>query len=185
MRGYLTESAPEVKQALVELATLRSQLAKAEKDEPAAVSGRLEDTYVERFREYKYKETLYEMFAKQYELARVDEAREGAVIQVIDPAQPPEKKSQPKKALIAIIATLAAGFALLLFVVVRQALAWPLQYGRHTWHPKAAPGAHTPHWRGRHRVGRAGRLGGGQARTVGHSGLHSAGGSAVLCLWAD
>jgi uncharacterized protein involved in exopolysaccharide biosynthesis len=122
MRGYLTESAPEVKQALVELATLRSQLAKAEKDEPAAVSGRLEDTYVERFREYKYKETLYEMFAKQYELARVDEAREGAVIQVIDPAQPPEKKSQPKKALIAIIATLAAGFALLLFVVVRQAL---------------------------------------------------------------
>jgi uncharacterized protein involved in exopolysaccharide biosynthesis len=52
----------------------------------------------------------------------VDEAREGAVIQVIDPAQPPEKKSQPKKALIAIIATLAAGFALLLFVVVRQAL---------------------------------------------------------------
>ena len=122
MRGYLTESAPEVKQALVELATLRSQLAKAEKDEPAAVSGRLEDTYVERFREYKYKETLYEMFAKQYELARVDEAREGAVIQVIDPAQPPEKKSQPKKALIAVIATLAAGLALLLFVLVRQAL---------------------------------------------------------------
>ncbi len=122
MRGYLTESAPEVKQALVELATLRSQLTKAEKDEPAAVSGRLEDTYVERFREYKYKETLYEMFAKQYELARVDEAREGAVIQVIDPAQPPEKKSQPKKALIAIIATLAAGLALLLFVLVRQAL---------------------------------------------------------------
>ncbi len=122
MRGYLTESAPEVKQALVELATLRSQLAKAEKDEPAAVSGRMEDTYVERFREYKYKETLYEMFAKQYELARVDEAREGAVIQVIDPAQPPEKKSQPKKALIAVIATLAAGLALLLFVLVRQAL---------------------------------------------------------------
>lgn len=122
MRGYLTESAPEVKQALVELATLRSQLSKAEKDEPAAVSGRPEDTYVERFREYKYKETLYEMFAKQYELARVDEAREGAVIQVIDPAQPPEKKSQPKKAQIAVIATLAAGLALLLFVLVRQAL---------------------------------------------------------------
>ena len=121
MRGYLTESAPEVKQAMVELGTLRSQLAKAEQNEPTT-SGRLEDTYIERFRDYKYKETLYEMFAKQYELARVDEAREGAYIQVIDPAQPPEKKSKPQKALVAIIATLAAGFALLLFVFVRQAL---------------------------------------------------------------
>ena len=38
-------------------------------------------------------------------------------------AQPPERKSKPKKAMIAVIATLAAGFALLLFVFVRQALA--------------------------------------------------------------
>lgn len=122
MRGYLTESAPEVKQALVELGTLQGQLAKAEKDEPASASGRLEGGYVERFREYKYKETLFEMFVKQYELARVDEAREGAVIQVIDSAQPPVRKSKPKKAQITLIAALAAGFALLLFVFIRQAL---------------------------------------------------------------
>jgi uncharacterized protein involved in exopolysaccharide biosynthesis len=44
------------------------------------------------------------------------------VIQVLDPALPPERKSKPKKALVAVIATLAAGFALLLFVFVRQAL---------------------------------------------------------------
>ena len=121
MRGYLTEAAPEIKQAMVELATLRAQLSKAEQNDPAP-TGKLEDTYIERFRDYKYRETLYEMFAKQYELARVDEAREGAYIQVIDPAQSPEKKSKPKKALVAIVATLAAGFALLLFVFVRQAL---------------------------------------------------------------
>jgi uncharacterized protein involved in exopolysaccharide biosynthesis len=121
MRGYLNDAAPEIKQALLELATLRSQLSKAEQNEPTS-TGRLEDTYIERFRDYKYRETLYEMFAKQYELARVDEAREGAYIQVIDPAQVPEKKSKPKKALIAVLATLATGFALLLFVFVRQAL---------------------------------------------------------------
>jgi len=40
----------------------------------------------------------------------------------VDAAQPPEKKSKPKKALIAVLATLASGFALLLFVFVRQAL---------------------------------------------------------------
>jgi uncharacterized protein involved in exopolysaccharide biosynthesis len=65
---------------------------------------------------------LFELFAKQFEMAKVDESREGAVIQVLDAAQPPEKKSKPKKALIAIIATLASGFALLLFVFIRQAL---------------------------------------------------------------
>ena len=37
-------------------------------------------------------------------------------------AQVPERKSKPKKAMIAVVATLAAGFALLLFVFVRQAL---------------------------------------------------------------
>lgn len=122
MRGYLAESAPEVKQAMVELAALRTELAKAEKDEPAT-KGAAQDGYVDRFREFKYREALYEMFAKQYELARLDEARDGAVIQVVDAATPPERKSKPKKALMAVIATLAAGFALLLFVFVRQALA--------------------------------------------------------------
>ncbi len=60
-------------------------------------------------------------FSKQFEIAKVDEAREGAVVQVLDTAQPPERKSKPQKALIAIIATLAAGFVFLLFVFIRQA----------------------------------------------------------------
>jgi uncharacterized protein involved in exopolysaccharide biosynthesis len=77
---------------------------------------------VARYRDFKYHETLFELFAKQFELAKVDEAREGAVIQVLDLAQAPERKSKPKKALIAVIATLAAGFALLLWVFVRQAM---------------------------------------------------------------
>jgi uncharacterized protein involved in exopolysaccharide biosynthesis len=122
MRGYLTESAPEIKQALVELGILRGQLSIAEKDDPKLNVGKLEDSYVERYRDYKYKETLYEMFAKQYELARVDEAREGAMIQVIDLAQPPERKSKPNKAILAIITTISSGLALLLFVFVKKAL---------------------------------------------------------------
>ena len=123
MRGYLADGAPEIKQALLELSTLRLELRKAEKDDPVGSAAGAADSYVERFRDYKYRETLYELFTKQYELARVDESREGALIQVIDAAQAPERKSKPKKALIAVIATLAAGFALLLFVFVRQALA--------------------------------------------------------------
>jgi uncharacterized protein involved in exopolysaccharide biosynthesis len=122
MRGYLAETAPEFKQALNELANLKAQLAKQEKDTPSNSNMSAQGDYVSKYREFKYNETLFELFAKQFEIAKVDESREGAVIQILDAAQPPERKSKPKKALIAIIATLAAGFALLLFVFIRQAL---------------------------------------------------------------
>jgi uncharacterized protein involved in exopolysaccharide biosynthesis len=119
MRNYLTESSPEFKQALSELASLKLQLTKAEKEEPASQGA---SDYVARYREFKYQETMFELFAKQFELAKVDESREGAVIQVLDFAGPPERKAKPKKAMIAIIAALASGFALLLFVFIRSAL---------------------------------------------------------------
>lgn len=120
MRGYLADSAPAFKQAQTELSAMRAQLGKAEQGEPAHASG--ESDYIAKFRDYKYFETLFELFAKQYEIARVDESREGAVIQVVDAAVPPERKSKPKKATIAVIAALAAGFVLLLFVFGRHAL---------------------------------------------------------------
>ncbi len=128
MRGYLAESAPDFKQALTELANLRAQLAKQSQDSNSSGNsvgkgqGSAQGDYVAKYREFKYQETLFELFAKQFEMAKVDEAREGATIQVLDKAQPPELKSKPKKALISILATLLTGFALLLFVFVRQAL---------------------------------------------------------------
>lgn len=123
MRGYLAETAPDFKQAMKELANLRAQLGKQEKDTPSTgAKATAEGDYITKYREFKYHETLFELFSKQFELAKVDEAREGAVIQVLDAAQPPERKSKPQKAIVAIIATLAASFALLLFVFIRQAL---------------------------------------------------------------
>ena len=121
MRGYLAETAPDFQQALVELTSLRSQLSKLSqyKAQPTAPG---QSNYVSAYRQFKYQETLFELFARQFEMAKVDESREGAVIQVLDKATPPERKSTPKKAQIAIVATLAAGFALLLFVFVRQTL---------------------------------------------------------------
>lgn len=118
MRGYLTENAPEFKQAQNELAALRLQFSKLEKNSDSA--GGNDSDYVARFRDFKYYETLFELFAKQYELAKVDEAREGSVIQVVDVALPPERKSKPKKAVIAVLATLGSGFVLLLFVFIRH-----------------------------------------------------------------
>jgi uncharacterized protein involved in exopolysaccharide biosynthesis len=122
MRSYLAESAPDFKQAMAELANLRAQLVKQSAQDASAARTAGQGDYISRYRDFKYHEALFELFAKQYEIARVDEAREGAVIQVLDAAQPPERKSNPQRALIAIIATFATGFALLLFVFVRQAL---------------------------------------------------------------
>lgn len=117
MRNYLTESAPDFRRAQSELAALRAQLARAEKDTAGSSGG----DYVAKYRDFKYYETLFELMAKQYEIARIDEAREGAVIQVVDVALPPDRKSKPKKALIAVITSVFTGFVLLLFVFVRQA----------------------------------------------------------------
>lgn len=120
MRGYLAETAPEIKQGLTELANLRSLLLKQSIQGKEVASG--QSDYVAVYREFKYHEALFELFAKQFELAKVDEAREGSAIQVVDLALPPERKSKPKKALIAVLTTLATGFALLLYVFVRQSL---------------------------------------------------------------
>ena len=122
MRGYLTESAPDFKQAQTELSAWRAQLGRAENVEPAMSAKSGDSDYIGKLREFKYYETLFELFTKQYEMARIDESREGAVIQVLDFAQPPEHKSKPKKAQMALMSTLAVGFALLLFVFIRQAL---------------------------------------------------------------
>ena len=117
MRTYLTEQSPEFKLAQSELGALQGQLSKAGSTNNAAA----DDDYIVKYRDFKYQETLFEMFAKQFELAKLDEARDGALIQVVDVAQTPERKSKPKKAMIAVLTTLATGFVMLLFVFVRQA----------------------------------------------------------------
>lgn len=118
MRGYLTANSSDFRQAQQELAALRAQLANTANTRPAGGNA----NYINRYRDFKYFEVLFEQLARQYELAKIDESREGTVIQVVDAAVPPERKSKPKKAQIAIVATVASGLALLLFVFVRRAL---------------------------------------------------------------
>jgi uncharacterized protein involved in exopolysaccharide biosynthesis len=119
MRGFLTESSPELQRALAELAALRAQLHKQEREDTGAADSEAGRDYVARYREFKYHETLFDLYSRQFELARVDEAREGAVVQVLDVAKAPERKSRPKRALIAVGTTVAVGLLLLVFVLLR------------------------------------------------------------------
>ena len=118
LSGTMAENTPEVRQQQTILTALRQQLARAEQATDTSAG----PDYVGRYREFKYQETLFELYARQFELARADESREGALIQVVDPATPPEKKSKPKRALIAMSVALIAGLLLAVGVVLRQSL---------------------------------------------------------------
>jgi uncharacterized protein involved in exopolysaccharide biosynthesis len=120
MRSYLAESAPDFKQAMAELANLRAQLVKQSVQDASAAGSAGQGDYITRYRDFKYHETLFELFAKQYEIARVDEAREGAVIQVLDTAQTPERKSKPSKSTIAIIAYFVAMLISIAYIFIRR-----------------------------------------------------------------
>ncbi len=116
LRGSLTDGAPEVRQQQSIVTGLRAELGRQEKTEQVADG---DPGYISRYREYKYQETLFEMYAKQFELARADEGREGALIQVVDVAQAPEKKSKPQRALLALGAALFGGFLFSVLSVLR------------------------------------------------------------------
>jgi uncharacterized protein involved in exopolysaccharide biosynthesis len=117
LRRGLADSTPEVQQALSTAGALRAQLGKLA--ESADLNGAPD--YVSKFREFKYQEALFELLARQYELARVDESREGALVQVVDEAKPAEHKHRPLRALIATGGWLAALLLLTLFVWSRHA----------------------------------------------------------------
>ena len=133
MRGSLADDAPEMRQQQATLTALRSQLTRLE--QASDVNGGPD--YVSKYREFKYQETLFDLFARQYELARVDESREGALIQVVDRAAPPEWKSKPKRAITAIVVALAT--ALLLVVAVLARHSWRQRLARRL-PPSVVPG---------------------------------------------
>jgi capsule polysaccharide export protein KpsE/RkpR len=116
LRSSLADSAPEVRQQTALLQSLRTQLDLLEK------SGKPDDSapdYVSKYREFKYQETLFDLMSKQYELARVDESREGALIQVVDPALPAEMKSKPSRRLIAMAGALLGCLAAAVWLLAR------------------------------------------------------------------
>jgi uncharacterized protein involved in exopolysaccharide biosynthesis len=117
LRRGLSDTTPEVQQALSTVGALRTQLARLA--ETTDLTGAAD--YVSKFREFKYQETLFELLARQYELARVDESREGALVQVVDEAKPAEYKHRPRRVLIAAAATLASLILLAGFLWTRHA----------------------------------------------------------------
>lgn len=62
--------------------------------------------YADLYRETKIQDTVYEFLTQQYELARIQEAKELPTVRVMDPAVPPERKSGPFRKLIVALSTI-------------------------------------------------------------------------------
>lgn len=124
LRTYATAENSDVQRLSAELAGLRAQLNRFEKGTGEG-SGDASPKGLEAaraYREVKYQEAIMDALVKQYELAKVDEAREGPLLQQVDVAMPPERKSKPKRAMIVVAATLAGLFVAVLVAFVRRAI---------------------------------------------------------------
>ncbi len=111
MRAYATENNPDIKLARMELAALETELARVEgagqmPSKLNQTSGSSDNVHL--LRELRYLEVLQDLLLRQTEAARIDEARESAVVQVLDSADVSDTKSSPSRGLIAFSAMLLA-----------------------------------------------------------------------------
>jgi uncharacterized protein involved in exopolysaccharide biosynthesis len=90
--------------------------------------------YLRKLRQLKYNETIFELLSKQYELAKLDEAKDAVVIQVIDRAVPPERKSKPHRAQIVLLAMVTALFLSVLIALLLEQ-PWKSQESRQSTIP--------------------------------------------------
>jgi tyrosine-protein kinase Etk/Wzc len=123
MKTYSTPYNPDLQRAEEALRAMKAELQKLEAKEgknpdPLMPTGRMPEVgmeYLRKLRELKFNETLYELLLQGYETARLDEARDAVVIQVVDKAIPPDKRAKPKRTLMVLVATFT-GFFLSIFI---------------------------------------------------------------------
>jgi tyrosine-protein kinase Etk/Wzc len=119
MKTYVADDNPRLKMVRTELSALQGELSKLEKGAHVAGTpdipvGQLPQAgleFLRKYRDVKYHEALYEILAKQYEAARLDEAKAGGAVQIIDKAVVPERKSWPPRTLLVLITTGFTAFA--------------------------------------------------------------------------
>jgi uncharacterized protein involved in exopolysaccharide biosynthesis len=129
MRLFSTDQNPDYQRAEQQVVGLRQQLVVLERQsggpgELQVAAGNVPEAgleYVRKLREVKVAEAIFEILTKQYEGARLDEAKSAAVIQVLDPAIEPDRKSWPPRAWIVLLATLLGCLGSVGYVALEEA----------------------------------------------------------------
>ncbi|MCX5809935.1 MAG: Wzz/FepE/Etk N-terminal domain-containing protein [Proteobacteria bacterium] len=112
LKTYSTASNPDVKKAEEGLKGLKAELNNLQvknkiEHEPLMPTGEAPGVgleYARKLRNFKFYETLYELLIKQHEAAKLDEAKDATIIQVVDKAEPPEQRFKPKRRQMVMIA---------------------------------------------------------------------------------
>jgi len=114
LRTYATSENPEYQRVQSQIEGLQRQLASLENNAKPSTPGDIEIPtsklpqsaleYMRKLRELKLQEDVYDLLVKQFEAAKIDEARTAPLIQVVDNAVPPERKSGPHRLLIGLAA---------------------------------------------------------------------------------
>lgn len=132
---FATQQNPEIKKLVAEVAALRSQLARYELSKPDANTseqGKGDKTQVnsrshfvqkatQAYSTLKIQEALLEGFVKQLEVAKLDEAKEGPILQVVDLARAPEIRAKPERRKI-VRAYAVTGFLIAFVLAALKAL---------------------------------------------------------------
>jgi tyrosine-protein kinase Etk/Wzc len=129
MSFYATPQNPDLLRAGHELSALREEVSRIEaaqgnvslSDVPIRKVPEAALEYVRKLREVKYRESLLELLTKQYEIARIDEAKDAAIIQVMDKAYPPEVRSWPHRTLIVVVVVLVTFLIAIVVAFVLEA----------------------------------------------------------------
>lgn len=127
LRAFATEQNPEVVRNQQEIGVLKRELARIEGSSsdrsriPSSTNSEGADN-LRLLRELKYQEAIYELLARQFEIAKIDEAKDSAIIQVMDKAIEPDRKSKPRRSLIIPLAMLIALFLAIFVALVRELL---------------------------------------------------------------
>jgi uncharacterized protein involved in exopolysaccharide biosynthesis len=133
MREMATKDHPDIKRMEDELRELRLQLKRLESGskDPKAVESAgsmiplseapaLGLGFARLKRDALIQEKVFELLIQQYELAKIEEAREEPAFQIIDPAVPPEKRIKPRRTQNVFMAGLLSVMGGVLLVIVRD-----------------------------------------------------------------
>jgi len=124
MQSYVTNQHPEVSKLRLKREQLKKQLGKMKSGKesfyiPFSKTPRLGLDITRLMRELKIQETIFELITQQYEQAKISEARDTPLVQILDKAVPSAKKCKPKIKLnmtIAGIVSLFIGIFLAFFL---------------------------------------------------------------------
>ena len=138
MLPFTTPNNPQVEMLRAEVKALRRRLKELEEGNKVKTSGseqqeisiptsKIPDLglrYARLLRDFRIQDTVFELLTEQYEMARIQEARDSPTVQVLDYGKVPEKRSKPNRKRIVILSVFLSVFFSVFLIFFLELIAW-------------------------------------------------------------